>query len=62
LDEEALIYLSSIVNKYGIFNYNKLNVELLENITFSDLIASFNHFFTTIVKINRHYVILNKDI
>jgi hypothetical protein len=61
LGEETSIYLSSIINKYGMFNYNKINKEILEKIEFSDLSKAMDIFFNSIVKTNRHHLILNKD-
>ena len=57
-----MIYLSAIINKYSIFNYNKLNAEILEKITFSQLSENIDNFFNIIVKKNRHHIILNKNI
>ena len=62
LDEEVMIYLSTIINKYGIFNYDKLNVEILETITFSELTKCIKNLFNVIVKTNRYHVILDKNI
>jgi hypothetical protein len=62
LDEEVMIYLSSIINKYSIFNYDKLNAEILETITFKEVTECVENLFTSIVKTNRYHVILNKDI
>jgi insulysin len=62
LDEEASIYLNTIINKYGIFNYDKLNMQILETITFLELTESMDTFFNDIVKTNRHHVILDKNI
>lgn len=62
LNEEAMIYLSTIVNKYGIFNYDKLNAEILETITFFELDKYVKEFFDVIIKTNRYHVILNKNI
>ena len=62
LNEEAMIYLSTVINKYGIFNYNKLNAEILETITFFELEKSVKEFFDVIIKTKRYHVILNKNI
>lgn len=62
LDEESMIYLSAIINKYGIFNYDKLNIEILETITFSEFSESVKNIFNVIIKTNRYHVILNKNI
>lgn len=62
LDEECAIYLSSIVNKYGIFNYIDLNLEILKTINFDDITEYLDDIFTNIVKNNRYYVLLNKDL
>lgn len=62
LDEECSIYLSSIVNKYGIFNYLDLNLEILKEITFSNLSEYIVDMFDNVVKTNRYHVILDKDI
>lgn len=62
LDEESSIYLSSIVNKYGIFTYINLNLEILETITFADLNNYIEDLFMSVVKTNRYHVILNKNI
>ena len=61
LEDESSIYLSSIVNKYGIFNYVDLNLQILENIKFADLEEQLQNVFDYIVKNNRYYVILDKD-
>jgi insulysin len=62
LNEEMTFYLSTVINRYGIFNYNKLNSEILESITFSELDKYIRDFFDLIVKTNRHHVILDKNI
>jgi len=62
LDEEVTTYLSSIINKYGIFNCDKLNAEILETITFSELTKHVKNLFTVIIKTDRYHVILNKNI
>ena len=61
LDEEIMIYLTSIINKYGIFNYRELNLEILKNLTFKNFEDYLENLFTNIVKSNRYHVILNKD-
>jgi insulysin len=61
LDEEVSIYVSSIINKYGIFNYIDLNLEILKKITFDDLVEYLENLFTTVIKENRYHVILNKN-
>lgn len=62
LDEESAIYLSSITNKYGIFTYINLNLEILETITFTHLSNYMEDLFDSVVKTNRYHVILNKNI
>jgi insulysin len=62
LDEECAIYISSIINKYGIFNFIDLNLEILKTITFDDMYTHLEYMFTNIVKSNRYHVILNKDV
>jgi insulysin len=61
IDEETLIYLTSIINKFGSFDYEKICIQILEKIEFSDLSNCIDNFFNFIVKNNRYYVILNKD-
>jgi len=61
LDEEVMIYLTSVINKYGIFNYRELNLEILKNITFKNFEDYLENLFTNIIKSNRYHVILNKD-
>ena len=61
LDEEVSIYVSSIINKYGIFNYIDLNLEILKKITFDDLVEYLENLFTIVIKENRYHVILNKN-
>ena len=62
IDEESTIYLSSIINKYGIFNYIDLNLEILKLITFEDLTEYIEAMFNNIVKYDRYHIILDKDI
>lgn len=62
LDEEMSIYLSSIVNKYGIFSYINEHLEILKTITFEDLNGYMEDLFSFVIKTNRHHVILNKNI
>lgn len=61
LEEEVSIYLSSIINKYGIFNYVDMNIQILEKITFEDLANYLQNLFTFVINKNRYHVILNKD-
>ena len=62
INEETYIYLSSIINKYKIFNYKKLISEILNLITFIDIENSINDFFTNIINNNRYHIILDKSI
>jgi insulysin len=60
INEEANIYLSSIINNYGIFTIVKLTLEILETITFDDFSYYVNKLFTIDVKEKRQWVILDK--
>ena len=61
LDEESFIYLSTILNKYGDFNYQQINLKILKKITFEDVSEIINYIFTNVIRENRYYVILDTN-